>query len=291
MAAAAAAEDGWMPVEDNRLLAVERDRPEGAPEQFLEPLHGAEDVVGVQLVVEVFPFDEGTPRPVRPPSPFIRPPWAREANGLPGSPDRPLKPASPGYRKLAFGYPKNERDEASGFEGSNFEGSNFEGSNFEGSNGREGLDLSLFLSAAFCTEEDFSCAVWSLEDLRPASPAWRADRVAGLKPGRLNPGKKGLDRPAMPASPGKERKGLRGLLDDEVEVEELEAVVVFDVDEEDVAGEEETAAFICSMNIFIPGMPARRLGLKAARAEGLRGDPGKGKDEGEDEEGFCPCRA
>lgn len=38
MAAAAAADEGWIPVEERRVLAVDRDRPEGAPLELLLPL-------------------------------------------------------------------------------------------------------------------------------------------------------------------------------------------------------------------------------------------------------------
>jgi len=73
MAAAAAAEDGWIPVEERRLLAVERDTPEGAP-LFDEPPPELFEPEGDALECP-FLDEEGEGCPVRPgkPSPFMSP--------------------------------------------------------------------------------------------------------------------------------------------------------------------------------------------------------------------------
>lgn len=63
IAAAAAALDGWSPVLDNKVLAVERERPEGAP------LDREDDLV----LLSFDPcLDEGIPDPSVP-RPFINP--------------------------------------------------------------------------------------------------------------------------------------------------------------------------------------------------------------------------
>ena len=64
IAAAAAALDGWSPVLDNKLLAVERERPEGAPLGARE-----EDLVFLSLD----PCLEEGEIPDPSPSPFINP--------------------------------------------------------------------------------------------------------------------------------------------------------------------------------------------------------------------------
>lgn len=83
-----------MPGAESRLLAVDRDRPDGAPVALrdddlpLDPDLGDEDI------------EDDV---VRPPSPFIRLLCENDAKGE--EPERPEKPPnpSPEYKKLGFG--------------------------------------------------------------------------------------------------------------------------------------------------------------------------------------------
>ena len=82
-----------MPGADNRLLAVDRDRPDGAPVALREDLPLDPD------------FGDGDmdDEPLRLPSPFIRLLCVRDAKGdEPDNPENPPSP-SPEYRKLGFG--------------------------------------------------------------------------------------------------------------------------------------------------------------------------------------------
>lgn len=294
IAAAAAADEGWIPVADKRLLAVDNERPDGAPLEFLLLLDDEDDVE----VEDAFVLLEGDACPLipgSPPNPFIRPDWARDENGEdPGRFGRPPKPARPGYKRLGFipgyrgkGSPPGEADPK-----------------------RPEADfdvLSPLFSPDDDLEEELLCCL-SLDeeedsfDFLPdvSSPNKFANEAGFGNPGKLKPGNRaGLFRPAIPAKPGKLRKGFSRFWfdeDDELLPEELDAFDDDDEDDPEGPPAPAPAPVIWSMNILreLGGRP-KRAGFNPARADGFRPDPGKPKliddEEGpdEDEERGDPC--
>jgi len=106
MAAAAAALVGWTPALPSRLLAVDSERPEGAPLAFREPVEldfkpPLFDLWFEAEVVVIVDVSEARSAELSDPSPFIRPLCASEAKGEFGPPMlKPPIPPRPGYMKL-----------------------------------------------------------------------------------------------------------------------------------------------------------------------------------------------